>query len=187
MGWAYSVDPENFLSRQFLEAEPGVWLMSVAGVPNFVPCISKSWLVGRSTSLGRSVFVQLAELMYVSKSMVHQQANPQPSLSSSCLKLTHISVSVSLKMVLLTMTPSIVEGLSTLSNDAHSQQKKVPPLKNEPSLDSAAVGNPVSHSQVIDIWTALRDAGNRRYTLETLLRGSKVYVPPPPPKPEPVS
>jgi hypothetical protein len=85
------------------------------------------------------------------------------------------------------MTPSIVEGLNTLSNDAHPQQKKVPSLKNEPSLDGAAVGNPLSHSQVIDIWTALRDAGNRRYTLETLLRGSKVYVPPPPPKPEPVS
>lgn len=91
-------------------------------------------------------------------------------------------------MVLLTMTPSIVEGLQTLlGSAARLQEQSLPSREGEPSLDGAAVGNPISHSQIIHLWTALRDAGQKEYTLETLLRGSKVYVPPPPPKPEPVS
>lgn len=91
-------------------------------------------------------------------------------------------------MVLLTMTPSIVEGLQTLSGSAaRLQEQSLPSREGEPSLDGAAVGNPISHSQIIRLWTALRDAGQKEYALETLLRGSKVYVPPPPPKPEPVS
>lgn len=87
------------------------------------------------------------------------------------------------------MTPSIVEGLETLRNEARPQEEKPPLQKDEPSLDGAAVGNPVSHSQVLDIWTALGGSGNRDrpYTLEMLLRGSRAYVPPPPPEPEPVS
>jgi TMEM199 family protein len=95
-------------------------------------------------------------------------------------------------MVLLTMTPSIVEGLQTLklqtlNRGALQDQKSLVPQGDEPLLDDAAVGNPVSHSQIVDIWTALRDAGHQGYTLEMLLKGSRVYVPPPPQKPEPVS
>jgi hypothetical protein len=58
----------------------------------------------------------------------------------------------------------------------------------EPSLLNPKVGNPISHGQVIDISRDLHAHQIQpRSSLETLLRGSKVYVPPPPPKAEPVS
>lgn len=85
------------------------------------------------------------------------------------------------------MTPSIVEGLQTLQTSAYAPKQSLQPQDDEPSLENAAVGRPVSHSQVVDLWRALNDAGHREYTLELLLRGSKIYIPPPPPKTEPVS
>jgi len=92
-------------------------------------------------------------------------------------------------MVLLTMTSSIVEGLQILNGATRCDQEPVPSLRAglEPSLECAAVGNPVSHAQVVDLWKSLENAGHREYTLERLLKGSFVYVPPPVPKPEPVS
>lgn len=91
-------------------------------------------------------------------------------------------------MVLLTMTPSIVEGLQALNRAAHDRQETTRPHRDdEPSLDDAAVGNPVSHSQVVDMWKDLNDAHHGEYTLEMLLKGSNIYIPPPAPKPEPVS
>lgn len=89
-------------------------------------------------------------------------------------------------MVLLTMTPSIVEGLQTWGGLSRPQQEKLPPWSGGSSLERATVGNPISHSQIVGLWTALKDAGNREYNLEKLLKGSTLYVPPPPPKPEPV-
>jgi TMEM199 family protein len=90
-------------------------------------------------------------------------------------------------MVLLTMTPSIVEGLKQLpqaldTNSADTEVQSQSPL-NEP-----ATGKPISHGQVIELWKALKlsEAASFRISLEELLRGSQVYVPPPPPKPEPV-
>ncbi|KAL2019930.1 hypothetical protein VTK56DRAFT_9022 [Thermocarpiscus australiensis] len=88
-------------------------------------------------------------------------------------------------MVLLTMTPSIVEGLQALNGSSHPRQASLRSQAGEPPLEGAAVGNPISHSQIIDLWTALKDAGRREYSLERFLKGSKVYVPPTPSKPEP--
>lgn len=85
------------------------------------------------------------------------------------------------------MTPSIVEGLKQLpqSLDTTSSNTEV---QSQPPLDEPAVGKPISHGQVIDLWKALKslEAASARISLEQLLRGSQVYVPPPPPKPEPV-
>ena len=84
-------------------------------------------------------------------------------------------------MVLLTVTPLIAEGLQLVDLSA-----ELLPSDGEPSLKDATVGNPISHGQIVELWTLLRTKGHNGFTLEGLLRGSKVYVPPPPPKPEPV-
>ncbi|KAK3313268.1 endoplasmic reticulum-based factor for assembly of V-ATPase-domain-containing protein [Apodospora peruviana] len=89
-------------------------------------------------------------------------------------------------MVLLTMTPSIVEGLRSAQGPEKSQSQTDSQLdEKEPSLNSPSVGNPISHGQVVDLWKLLRDKGDRGYSLERLLQGSNIYCPPPPPKPEP--
>ncbi len=94
-------------------------------------------------------------------------------------------------MVLLTITPSIVDGLarrkSSGGNTDRPDEPKPADQNDEPTLDNPAVGQPISHGQIIDLWRKLNEAGEKEYTLENLLRGAKVYVPPPPPKPEPVS
>jgi hypothetical protein len=56
----------------------------------------------------------------------------------------------------------------------------------EPSLSDPKLGNPISHGQIIDLSKALKCLEAKPNALDTLLRGSKVYVPPPKPKPEPV-
>lgn len=98
------------------------------------------------------------------------------------------------------MTASIVDGLTKLDeldnlvegSDAQQdtaddqtldQQQS---LDAEPSLAEPSVGKPISHGQIVDIWKKLRASKETSYTLEELLRGSQVYIPPPPPKPEPV-
>lgn len=93
-------------------------------------------------------------------------------------------------MVLLTMTPRIVTGLQSLSRAGNSQKAATRPQDSddhEPSLEDPALGKPVSHSQIVDVWKALNGIGHNDCTLEELLKGSKVYVPPPAPKSEPVS
>jgi TMEM199 family protein len=93
------------------------------------------------------------------------------------------------KMVLLTMTASIVELLAKLEDvimDDVIQDVTDIPTKDEQSLATPVVGNPVSHGQIIDIWKKGRTAGLKQFSLENLLQGACVYVPPPPPKPEPV-
>ncbi|KJZ78182.1 hypothetical protein HIM_02220 [Hirsutella minnesotensis 3608] len=78
-------------------------------------------------------------------------------------------------MVLLTLTPLMVEQLSTLSDVDRSDNIAKAQASgddgchdraqgdSEPALNEPAVGNPISHAQI----------------------GSRVYIPPPPPKPEP--
>ena len=94
-------------------------------------------------------------------------------------------------MVLLTMTPAVVEGLAKCKassdiSEVSEDAKVAAEHTDEPALDEPAVGKPISHGQVVDLWKGLQAADEKDYTLEDLLRGSKVYVPPPPPKPEPV-
>jgi hypothetical protein len=59
-------------------------------------------------------------------------------------------------------------------------------LASEPSLADPKIGNPISHGQVLDIWRNWKSHDESCPSLETLLQGSRVYIPPPPPKPEPV-
>jgi TMEM199 family protein len=88
-------------------------------------------------------------------------------------------------MVLLTMTTAVVAALNeqppptTGANDIET---------GLPSLAEPALGKPIAHSQIIDLWRRCgkADGSNIDYSLEKLLQGSQVYIPPPPPKPEPV-
>ncbi|GAB0137803.1 hypothetical protein EsDP_00006056 [Epichloe bromicola] len=97
-------------------------------------------------------------------------------------------------MVLLTMTSAIVDGL--LKTDVPCTGRRSPdgdgsdcaeesPQNGEPSLREPAVGNPISHGQIVDLWRGLKKADQASHSLEQLLRGSQVYCPPPPLKPEP--
>ncbi|KAG5805483.1 hypothetical protein H9Q74_009967 [Fusarium xylarioides] len=96
-------------------------------------------------------------------------------------------------MVLLTMTSSILEALSlveatetpqTEDHDETEEKESQQPTK-EPTLDDPKLGNPISHGQIVDLWKRLKAQGHSNFTLEQLLRGASVYIPPPPPKPEP--
>ncbi|KAI1459660.1 endoplasmic reticulum-based factor for assembly of V-ATPase-domain-containing protein [Annulohypoxylon moriforme] len=94
-------------------------------------------------------------------------------------------------MVLLTMTPSIVEALNRLDGanlDALPQDREnnsASKPSSEPSLKDPEPGKPISHGQIIDIWKCLKGEQGNATRLEELLRGATVYIPPPPPKPEP--
>lgn len=124
-------------------------------------------------------------------------------------------------MVLLTMTPYMMEALEELQVlDGELPGEEDIPEKNtevqrrggqfqdgcgistdkfqypsakaekssaEPSLSNPIVGNPISHGQVVDISRDLKGRGIQPLSLEALLKGSKVYAPPPPPRVEPVS
>ncbi|KAK2928945.1 ATPase, vacuolar ER assembly factor, Vma12 [Fusarium oxysporum f. sp. vasinfectum] len=92
------------------------------------------------------------------------------------------------------MTSSILEALSIVEatetpqiedHDRTEEQESQQPTK-EPTLDDPKLGNPISHGQIVDLWKQLKAQGNSNFTLEQLLRGASVYIPPPPPKPEPV-
>jgi hypothetical protein len=102
-------------------------------------------------------------------------------------------------MVLLVTTPTILAALEELSASSRDELQ----LPQNPE-----VGEPISHDQVISLarYFTSGDGSNTyssvspqfkaedreearaapSYTLNTLLRGTEVYVPPPPPKPEPV-
>ncbi|KAK9773240.1 putative Endoplasmic reticulum-based factor for assembly of V-ATPase-domain-containing protein [Seiridium cardinale] len=92
-------------------------------------------------------------------------------------------------MVLLTMTASIVEALKDVDELSSAA---VPELSsdenrstNEPNLADSTVGDPISHAQIIDLWKRLRAQNRTKHSLEELLRGATIYIPPPPPKAEP--
>ncbi|KAL4727755.1 hypothetical protein ACLX1H_004444 [Fusarium chlamydosporum] len=95
------------------------------------------------------------------------------------------------------MTSSIVEALATVepletletpNNEDHDNEpetQKSPKSTDEPSLDDPEIGKPISNGQIVDLWKRSKAQGNTDYTLEQLLRGASIYIPPPPPKPEP--
>ncbi|KAK7968920.1 hypothetical protein PG996_002638 [Apiospora saccharicola] len=95
-------------------------------------------------------------------------------------------------MVLLTMTSSIVEALQAVHGsegapaiDDSKSDEASDKATTEPSLADPATGKPIPHGQIIDLWKQLKTLGHLKYSLEDLLRGATVYIPPPPPKPEP--
>lgn len=97
-------------------------------------------------------------------------------------------------MVLLTMTPAIAQALEKLQRQQSSTSFQVNGAQLEavgagtpkPSLSETSVDKPISHDQIIYISKQMKTLGLSPYHLDTLLRGSKVYNPPPPPKPKPV-
>lgn len=100
-------------------------------------------------------------------------------------------------MVLLTVTPAIVRAIAEAQKVADEELEKLQ-LSHEPSLAEPSVGSPISHGQLIDLSKLLKNHADEIaekdeegegivYSLDTLLKGSKVYIPPPPPKKEPVS
>lgn len=95
------------------------------------------------------------------------------------------------KMVLLTMTPAMVAAVKVYTAGGGSASNP-----DEPTLDEAIVGKPISHGQIIDIAEFLKnnsdtvqqgtkDGNPVSLSLADLLRGSSVYMPPPEPKPQP--
>jgi hypothetical protein len=104
-------------------------------------------------------------------------------------------------MVLLTMTPGIVRALSQVEDALPEEYSKLQ-TPSEPTLADPKPGNPVSHSQLIDLSRLIKqlpeapnhistgdDAADNAsediatpMTLNAILRNSTLYVPPPPPK-----
>jgi hypothetical protein len=101
-------------------------------------------------------------------------------------------------MVLLTMTPGIVRAVAeakALSADEYEKLQQA----DEPTLAEPNVGNPISHSQLIDLSRLLKKHASSvaqessettqdvqeptPTTLAALLANTTVYIPPPPPKP----
>lgn len=101
-------------------------------------------------------------------------------------------------MVLLTITPAVQDGLKVLRH-CDSLAIELSNFDSDPSLHDPAVGDPISHGQVLTLWRFLQDRRKNpeeddltkdnpfSYHLDDLLRGSKVYHEPLKPKPEPVS
>jgi len=92
-------------------------------------------------------------------------------------------------MVLFAMTPTIVgavEKYNVVKQDATN-------TNDEPSLDSPAIGEPISHGQIIEVHRALNSIHSdiespidKPYHLDDLLRGAQIYVAPPKPIAQPV-
>ena len=89
-------------------------------------------------------------------------------------------------MVLLVTTSRILSAIETIP----SSRRKEPDLDLPDSLD---VNAPISHEQLIRIARYFKNNPDDNHgeseppkTLNSLLHGTKVYVPPPPKKPEPV-
>jgi hypothetical protein len=98
-------------------------------------------------------------------------------------------------MVLLTMTPAIVQAIEKLqgvpgalsAEDGSAALDAVEEgATTEPGLLAPELGKPISHGQIIDISKQMKALALSPCHLDTLLRGSRIYVPPPLPKKEPV-
>lgn len=91
-------------------------------------------------------------------------------------------------MVLLTTTATIIAALNELSPSTRADLQLPEP--------SPATEAPISHEQLISLSKAFvvdTDVNDktpnhkRKFTLNALLRGTNLYIPPAPPKPEPVN
>lgn len=87
-------------------------------------------------------------------------------------------------MVLLTMTPGIVRALGR-AEEILPDEYILLQRPDEPSLTDATPGNPVSHSQLIDLSKLLKKHVDPETpsTLSSLLTNTQIYIPPPPPPP----
>ncbi|KAL4926838.1 TMEM199/VMA12 family protein [Aspergillus undulatus] len=93
-------------------------------------------------------------------------------------------------MVALVITPPILSAIEAIP--PHSREEL-----NLPDVKSQPLGNPISHDQIIRVSRYFRDTRSPSSSckkandtgfdrsLDALLRGTKLYIPPPPPKPQP--
>ncbi|KAI7242208.1 hypothetical protein KC330_g133 [Hortaea werneckii] len=100
-------------------------------------------------------------------------------------------------MVLLTVTPTakvVIEEYC--AKPQHGQQDDQPGSDLDvQALSQLQVGSPIEHHQLVTLSQVLvrrgkvsgHEAGGDRYRLDNILRGAKLYRPPPLPKKEPVS
>ncbi|KAI9052327.1 hypothetical protein LZ554_003678 [Drepanopeziza brunnea f. sp. 'monogermtubi'] len=70
---------------------------------------------------------------------------------------------------------------------ADSKAKETSSKPTEPALSDPQIGKPISHGQIIELARSMKVGGLQPSRLEDLLKGARVYVPPPPVKPEPTS
>ncbi|KAH6643896.1 endoplasmic reticulum-based factor for assembly of V-ATPase-domain-containing protein [Boeremia exigua] len=101
-------------------------------------------------------------------------------------------------MVLLTVTPGIARALSRVAEILPEEFSKLQ-KPSEPVLAAPKPGNPISHSQLIDLSKLVKQLPPNSHhnddttndasveietptTLNALLRNTTIYVPPPPPK-----
>lgn len=94
-------------------------------------------------------------------------------------------------MVHLTTTIEIVRALERLHNCG-----QLPEPCDDSDLDQPVVGKPISHGHIIEVSKRLKDVNEDlraakgddfvSHHLDSLLRGSQVYVEPPKPRKEPV-
>lgn len=85
----------------------------------------------------------------------------------------HPVIATALSMVLLTATSTALSAIAALPRSSHSSLGDLPNTADEP----------ISHSTLVSLARLARQHG-LQYSLDALLRGSRIYVPPPPPKPE---
>lgn len=95
-------------------------------------------------------------------------------------------------MVLLKTTTTLKAAVDEYIR-LHAGSEKSEPLQQQlERLEKAELDGPIEHSDVIDISKRLvkehhdSDTSAKNWRLDTLLKGTTVYQPPPPPKPEPV-
>jgi len=94
-------------------------------------------------------------------------------------------------MVRLTMTPNLVQALVQLEDSSTPLE-----ICDDPPLDRPAVGKPISHEQIWAVSKSLKQLNEEHrnahsddavsHLLDSLLRGSRVYIEPPKPRNEPV-
>jgi len=95
-------------------------------------------------------------------------------------------------MVLLKTTSTLKAAVDEYVR-LHADCENSEPLQYKlERLEKAELDGPIEHSDVIDISKRLvkecqdSDTSTKNWRLDTLLKGTTVYQPPPPPKPEPV-
>ncbi|KAG4432856.1 hypothetical protein IFR05_011656 [Cadophora sp. M221] len=75
----------------------------------------------------------------------------------------------------------------TPGHAAHPEERKEGSAASEPALSNPRIGNPISHGQVVDLSQKMKARKFQPCRLEDLLKGARIYIPPPVPKPEPTS
>lgn len=94
------------------------------------------------------------------------------------------------------MTSQIVEAILSLQVAKGATSSTVTGAEGNANIEEAGLslesqspclGKPISHLDLLQLSRELKAHHLSPPTLDILLRGSRVYVPPPVPKPEPVS